>query len=66
MALRGRSRRGRLQSHPRSPYSVWIASRQLLLEVIVPQVFLLRHEAKGKPMAFFLWPVKVLLYSFLL
>jgi hypothetical protein len=66
MALQGRSRRGRLQSLLRSPYFVWITSKQLLLEAIVPQVFLLGHEAKGKPMAFFLWPVKVLLYSFLL
>jgi hypothetical protein len=66
MALQGLTKRGRPQSHPRSPYFVWIASRQLLLEVIVQQVFLLGHEAKGKPMAFFLWPVKVLLYSFLL
>jgi len=66
MALQARSRRGRLQNHLRSLCFVWIASRHLLLEAIVPQVFLLGHEAKGKLMAFFLWPVKVLLYSFLL
>jgi hypothetical protein len=59
MALQGLTKRGRLQSHLRSLYFVWIISRQLLLEAIVLQVFLLGHEVEGKQMSFFLWPVKV-------
>ena len=58
MALQVLSRRGRLQSHPKSLYFLSIALRQLL-EAIVLQVFLLGQEAKGKPMAFSLWPAKV-------
>jgi hypothetical protein len=59
MVLLALTKRGRLQSHLRILYFVWIISRQLLLEVIILQVFLLGHEVEGKPMAFFLWPVKV-------